>query len=205
MKITKIEAQKNNKNRVNLYLDENFYCGLSLETILKNGIKQGKEIDSSCLEYLRNETEKEIALNNAVGYISKAAKTKKQIRGYLLKKGFEEDTIFFVLKKLEEYNFVNDELYAKQYVKFKTKKNGKNKILMELKLNGVSEELARDCVENFANDKENIVILAEKYLKNKNLDLKTKQKTYRYLLSKGYEMENIFECLNKFFKNNEEV
>lgn len=201
MKITKIEVQKNNKNRVNLFVDENFYCGLSLETILKNNIKQDKDVTHAYLEYLKNETEREVALNKAVGYISKLAKTKKQIKDYLLKKGFEQETIFFVLKKLEEYNFVNDELYAKQYVKFKTKKNGKNKILLELKLNGISEDIAKTSIENFAKDKENIIVIAEKYLKNKELDLKNKQKTFRYLVSKGYEIDNVVECLNKIFKN----
>jgi regulatory protein len=46
MKITKIEIQKNNKNRVNLFVDDNFFCGLSLETIVKNHIKENQEISN---------------------------------------------------------------------------------------------------------------------------------------------------------------
>ena len=54
MKITKIEIQKKNKNRVNLYLDEEFYCGLSLETIMKNHLKEGFEINENQIEFLKN-------------------------------------------------------------------------------------------------------------------------------------------------------
>ena len=53
MKITKIEVQKKNKSRVNLYLDGEFNCGLSLETIVKNGIKEGREITDEQLEFLK--------------------------------------------------------------------------------------------------------------------------------------------------------
>ena len=201
MVITKIEVQKNNKNRVNLFVDDEFCCGLSVETIMKNNLKVGKDINEELLNYYKVETEREVALNKAVNYISKQAKTEKQVKDYLIKKGFETDVVFEVLSKLKEYSFINDENYAKQFVKFKTKKNGKRKILMDLKRNGVDEETANKSIGILCNDKESIVSIAEKYLKNKTLDLKTKQKTYRHLISKGYEMDDVVWCLNQFFKD----
>ena len=39
--VTKIKIQNSDKNRVNLYLDGKFFCGLELETVVKNGIKVG--------------------------------------------------------------------------------------------------------------------------------------------------------------------
>lgn len=201
MKITKIEVQKNNKSRVNLFVDDEFYCGLSVETILKNNVKPGMDIEEQTIQTFKNETEKEIALNKAVNYVSKQAKTKKQITDYLFKKGFEEDIVNYAITKLKEYNYINDEVYAKHFVKFKTSKNGKRKILMQLKLNGVDEETAKSSIEKYCEDEKSIFNVAEKYLKNKILDIKTKQKLYRHLISKGYEMENVTNCLNKFFKD----
>ena len=202
LEITKLEIQKNNKNRVNVFLDGDFYCGLSLETVMKNSLKVGSNVDKENIDYLKNETETEIALNKAVGYISKYAKTKKQIKDYLFKKGFDEFVVDFVISKMEEYNFVNDEQYANAFVKSKTKNNGKKKILMQLKQNGINEQVANLSVENFSKDDENIFSICEKYLKNKPIDIKTKQKTYRFLISKGYETEDVLKCLNKFFKDN---
>lgn len=203
MKITKIEIQKRNKNRVNLYLDDEFSSGLSVETVMKNHLKEGQEIQKEDLEILICETEKEIALSKAVSYISKCQKTKKEIFKYLSSKGFEENIINFVVEKLEEYKFIDDEQYVKNYIKFKNKNNGKRKLAMELKQRGVDDQLSRENLEIFTEDRKNIVYALEKYLKNKELDLKTKQKAYRFLASRGYESEDILFALNDKFKSEE--
>lgn len=206
MKITKIEVQKKNKNRVNLYLDENFYCGLLAETIIKHRLKEGQDISLEFVEFLKNHTENEMALNKATAFISKSQKSRKQVFDYLLKKGFEENSINFALEKLGEYNYINDELFAKSFVKFKTKSNGKRKILMELKQKGVDECLAKEKIEEYAKDCQSIVNVAQKYLRGKDLsDIKTKQKAYRFLASKGYESGEIVKTLNKFLKEGDEI
>lgn len=206
MKITKIEVQRNNKQRASLFLDDEFYCGLSCEIVVKNRLKEGMEVNTFFVDSLRNEAEKEIALSKTLNFISKSQKTERQIKDYLNKKGFEGNTIDYVLQKLKEYNFVDDEQFANNFVKYKTKSSGRRKILMELKQKGVSEEVAKISVETYSQDDENIYNVAQKYLKLKERDLKTKQKAFRFLLSKGYESEKIIVCLNKFFKeedNNE--
>ena len=206
MKITKIEVQKKNKNRVNLYLDDSFYCGLLAETVVKYRLKEGAEINANFVEFLKNETENEMALNKATSFISKSQKSKKQVFDYLLKKGFDETSIDFAIKKLSEYNYVNDELFAKNFVKYKTNSNGKRKILLELKQKGVEDSLAKQQIEEFSNDSENIKHVAQKYLKGKDLsDIKTKQKAYRFLASKGYESSDILSALNKMLKEVDEV
>ncbi|MBQ3214455.1 MAG: regulatory protein RecX [Clostridia bacterium] len=204
MKITKIEIQKKNKNRVNLYLDEEFFCGLSLETVLKNHLKEGIEVEEDKIKFLVFETEKEMALSKAVGYISKCQKTKKEVYKYLIQKGYDEEIINYVISKLEEYNFVDDTLYAKNYIKFKNKNSGSRKIEMELKQKGINEEVAKESLEKYSNDREFVLMVATKYMKNKEKDLKNKQKAYRHLASRGFISEDIIFALNQIFGNNEE-
>lgn len=204
MKITKIEIQKKNKNRVNLYVEEEFFCGLSLETVVKNHLKEGNEIEENKLNFLIFETEKEMALSKAVGYISKCQKTKKEVFKYLLQKGYDEQIINYVISKLEEYNFVDDISYAKNYIKFKNKNNGSRKIEMELKQKGISEEIAKESLEKYSNDREYVLSIATKYMKNKDKDIKNKQKAYRHLASRGFNSEDIIYALNQIFKNNNE-
>lgn len=204
MKITKIEIQKKNKNRVNLYLDEEFFCGLSLETVLKNHLKEGIEVEEDKIKFLVFETEKEMALSKAVGYISKCQKTKKEVYKYLIQKGYDEEIINYVISKLEEYNFVDDTLYAKNYIKFKNKNSGSRKIEMELKQKGINEEVAKESLEKYSNDREYVLMVATKYMKNKEKDLKNKQKAYRHLASRGFISEDIIFALNQIFGNNEE-
>lgn len=201
LQITKIEVQKKNKNRVNVYADGEFYCGLSLETIMKNRLKEGQSITKESLDFLITQTEKESAVARAVNFISKVQKTKKQVKDYLLKKGYDEDTSCYAIEKLEEYHFIDDELFAKNYINYKNKTSGSKKIKMELKNRGVEEELIKASLEDYANDRASIESVANKYLKNKPLDAQTKQKAYRHLLSKGYSYDDISYALNKIFNS----
>lgn len=205
MIVTKIEIQKKNKQRINLYLDNEFYCGLSLETIMKNRIKEGQDLSKDSIDFLKNQTEKEIALSKAVSYISKSQKTLNEITKYLVKKGFDEDVCSYVVEKMQEYNFIDDELYVKNYIKFKNKNSGKKKIVLELKQKGIDENIINNSAEEYLKDRSYIKNVAEKYLKNKERDLKTKQKAFRFLVSRGYETEDIKWALDCFFKedNNE--
>ena len=42
--ITKIEAQKKNEDRVNIYLNEQFFMGIYKEIVFTLGLKKGMEI-----------------------------------------------------------------------------------------------------------------------------------------------------------------
>ncbi|MCC5424208.1 recombination regulator RecX, partial [Clostridium botulinum] len=47
--ITKIEVQKRNKDRVNVYIDEEFNFACSSELIYYHNLKKGKVIDENSL------------------------------------------------------------------------------------------------------------------------------------------------------------
>lgn len=203
MIITKIEYQKRNKSRVNLYADEKFIGGLSVETVMKNHIKVGQEINENTLSYLTTQTEKEVALNLATRYIAKSQKTAKEVTDHLLKKGFEQEAVDFVIEKMQEYGYVDDELYAKSFVKFKSKDNGKRKLKYALKNKGISEEIIGENLDNL-DSTEAVKNTLEKYLKNKPLDQKTKEKAYRHLASRGFESGEIVSALNKYIKEKDD-
>ncbi|NLB12267.1 recombination regulator RecX, partial [Candidatus Dojkabacteria bacterium] len=50
MKVTKLVSQKRDPDRVNMYIDEEFFCGISLDGIAKFNIYLGKELEESDLE-----------------------------------------------------------------------------------------------------------------------------------------------------------
>ena len=61
--ITKIETQKN-KSRVNIFIDDSFFCGLNKETAVIFGLKVGKEIDEESLRQAVFESEVKSAFEN---------------------------------------------------------------------------------------------------------------------------------------------
>lgn len=202
MEITKLEIQKNNESRVNLYLDDKFFCGVSLELVVKEHLKVGNEIDNEYLQNLILEDEKSKALSKAVKYIGSNLKTCKQIRDYLKKKEYNLITIDYVIEKLQEYNYIDDENFAKSYILTYEKKYGKLKLKSQLKLKGVSEKIIDKYLEDFKTD--SIISVAKKYMKNKEFTFENCQKLSRFLYSRGYEFDDINSCVNAL-KQGEEI
>lgn len=195
MKITKLEVQKNDKNRVNLYVDDEFYSGIPAELVYLEHLKTGLEIDEKDLKKIIFENEKSKAMSRVTKYIGSSLKTQKQIRDYLRKKEYSEDTIKFVMSKLVEYNYIDDKKYAQAYVLTYGKKYGKLKLKSQLKVKGVSEEIIECVLED--NKVDSIESVASKYLKNKVMSYEVCQKLFRFLYSRGYEFDEINSYINK--------
>ena len=195
MKITKLEVQKNDKNRVNLYVDDEFYSGIPAELVYLEHLKTGLEIDEKDLKKIIFENEKSKAMSRVTKYIGSSLKTQKQIRDYLRKKEYSDDTIEFVMSKLAEYNYIDDKKYAQAYVLTYGKKYGKLKLKSQLKVKGVSEEIIECVLED--NKVDSIESVASKYLKNKVMSYEVCQKLFRFLYSRGYEFDEINSYINK--------
>ena len=54
-KITDLKPQIKKPTRYNVYLDNVFYCGLELETIMKHRLKIGMDVDEEFLENIQLE------------------------------------------------------------------------------------------------------------------------------------------------------
>ncbi len=191
MEITAITPQVKDKTRCSIYVDGRFYCGLTLETTVKNRLKVGQTVTEEYLSEIQLESEKRTALDKALTHITATQKTEKEVADFLVKKGYLPATVEYVLEKMRSYGFVNDEDYAKAYAESKSKKKGVRLIRQELRAKGVLDEQAQAAL---AEIDENAQITAaktilEKYMRGKTVDTPTLQKAYRHLLSKGFSYD----------------
>ena len=197
-KITAIEVQKNDKERCNIFVDGNFFAGISIEIVIKNHLKVGTELDKTSLGELIFSAEKEKALKKALDYVSKTLKTKKQVKDYLEKKGYSVEIILKILDKLIDYGLINDVEYAKRYIESTSKKQGQKLIEYKLMSKGVRKEdiaLAYSDFEEF--DQDRVYNLAIKHLKNKERSRENFAKTYKYLLGKGFLYEEVDGAISR--------
>ncbi len=195
MEITKLEIQKNNSERVNLYLDEKFFSGISLELTIREHLKVGQEIDEEHLNNLILEDEKGKALAKAIKYIGSNLKTTKQVKDYLKKKDYNCHTIAYVIDKLAEYKYLDDDNYARAYILTYSDKYGKLKLKLQLQLKGVSEDIIDKYLDNV--DSSSIENVAKKYMKNKEINFENCQKLSRFLYSRGYDFSEINSLVNR--------
>ena len=195
--ITKIEVQKKDTTRANLYLDDKFFCGISVELCMKYNLKKGLDIDEDFLQNIVFEDEKSKAMNKAVNYISSTLKTTRQIREYLKKKEYSPQTIDYVVEKMKEYKYLDDEAYAKAFINTYSSKYGKMKLISALRSKGVSDKVIDEVFSEDLQLESSIERVAEKYLKNKEINSDTLNKLSRFLYSRGYEFDEINSYVRK--------
>ena len=197
--ITSVSVQKNNKKRCNVFVDNQFFCALNIETIIKNQLKVGLEIQREQLENIVFENQKQEALIKATDYIAKDLKTKKQVKDYLLKKGYTEQVAWYCVDKLKEYNYIDDVEYSKRYIESVNKRQGKRLIEYKLMMKGVKKEDIESAYSEIEVDgKVGAKLVAEKYLKNKELTRENIAKAYRYLVGKGFSYDEASSAINQF-------
>lgn len=198
-KITSISVQTKNKDRCNLFVDGNFFAGISLITLVKNRIKVGDDVNESELKNLLTESERTQAFTKAVEYLSKAIKTKRQVKEYLLKKGYDEQTVWYCIDKLKDYGYIDDSEYSKRYISSCSKNQGKRLVECKLMSKGVKKEDIENAYSDVEIDaKENAKLLAEKRLKNKEITKESIAKTYRYLIGRGFSYDEASYALSFF-------
>ncbi len=188
--ITELKTQAKNKNRVSVYLDGAYYCGLDVATVLKNRLKVGMEIEEQTLIEIQKESELQACFDSALTFISGAIKTEREVYQKLVKKGYLPEICSLAVEKVKSYGYLDDADYAKRYVSTYAKTKGKRLIGLQLKQKGVSDEQVEKAVLEIENQGETAKIIAEKYLKNKQVDKKILQKCYKYLLSKGFDYDD---------------
>lgn len=203
-KITDIKPQVKTPTRCNIYLDNVFYCGLELETVMRYCLKIGTEIERETLDEIQADSERARALDKALSFISRSKKTEKQVRDYLKTKGYTDKTTDEVIEKMASYSFIDDADYAADYAKSLSKTKGKRLIAMELKRKGVSDEDASAAIDDIGDELPAARAIAEKYSRSKEKTRENSLKCYKYLLSKGFSYETAKEATDEIFKNEDD-
>lgn len=199
--ITKIEIQKKNKERVNIYLDEEYAFSISAELVYKENLKVKDVVD---IEKLKSVADKESYLrckNSALKIIERSYKTEKEVIEKLQMKGYEQNHIEASIEFLKEYKFLNDDYYAEAFIKDKLNSKGSQRIKQDLIKKGIPRDKIEEKLEGIDKSagKNTARVLANKKLriiqKSENDTYKISGKLYRFLISKGYTYDVVKEVV----------
>lgn len=201
--ITDIEIQKKNKDRVSVFLDGEFFCGLDTFTMQKHFLSIGKQVSKEKLLEAVFESEVESAFEKSMRQIESRLKSEKEIRDYLDGKTYKEEVIEATVDRLKRYNYINDGEFCRQYINSYLNRWGRKKIEYMLKSLVLDKEVFNNALEEVPCQVEVCYKLAIKHIGSKDFDYTQKQKTFSHLMQKGFISDVIKEALSRINNINE--
>lgn len=158
---------------------------------------------------MSRETEK--AMDMAVKYLSFKSRTMSEMVNHLKKKEVEDSVIDYVMEKLLEYRYINDEIYLKNYVENNRQLNyyGSRRMLQDLRKRGISEALLLSMADLFPKEIEYQcgLTIATKNMKllNGQSVLQKKKKIYDKLNRMGYPMDMVLDIIKELDLKDEPI
>ena len=201
MQITAVTPQVKDKTRCNIEVDGRFYCGMKLETVMREGLKVGRAVTEEELSAMQLESEKATALDKALVHISASMKTERDVRDFLKRKGYLGETVEYVIQKMKGYGFLDDAAYARSYAEHVSSRKGARLIAAELHRKGIGDEEICGALEELEGEEEAAKAILAKYLRGKDLtDPKTVRKAYSHLISKGFSYDTARAALTSYLE-----
>ena len=141
-RITAIEPQQKNPQRLNIYLDGEFAFGLA--AIVAAWLKVGQELGEEKIASLKAEDECEVTYQKALHFLNYRPRSSAEVRQNLLKRGISESLTNATVDRLQSAGLINDETFARNWVENRNafRPRGKPALRMELRRKGLSEEIA---------------------------------------------------------------
>ena len=196
--ITEVKPNKRDKDRVNLYLDGEYYGSISALVAAAKRLEEGKEIDEKELANIIFESDKRNAFEYALGYISRYVCTEKKIAQKLYDKGYGKVVVEYTIEKLKSYNYIDDREYAVRYVEVNRGVKGTRRLRDELKQRGVASEYIECALKSVTNEEDDAYAIAVKHAAGNDLaDEKYVARLVRFLSYRGYGHDVIARCLSR--------
>ena len=145
----------------------------------------------------------EAATEKIQRYCAYQERCQSEVRQKLREWQIEPQKAEQLIKELVSNGFVNDERFAKVFARgrFKIKSWGIAKITNELKKRGISDNCIAKALKEIDTEayQETLTKLAQQWLSKQKTEPEfvRKQKLFRYLISKGYQIDEVWDFINK--------
>jgi len=189
-RITALEVQKRDRERVSVYLDDRFAFGLP--AIVAARLKRGQFLSEAEVEALQEEAAVEGAYNRVLDYLGFRPRSRAEVIAYLQRREVPERQASSILDRLERAGLLDDDAFAQFWVENRERfhPRGPRALRYELRRKGIGNEAieqALGSVDSLASAYQ----AAEK--KARQLDCQDRPAFYRklveYLARRGFDYE----------------
>ena len=189
-KITAIIVQKRNRERVNIYLGEEYAFGLA--RIVAAWLQVGPFLSEENIAELQVEDAREVAYLQALKFLDYRDRSIAEVRRHLRKRDIPEIVIDDVIERLQRGGLVDDQQFAHNWVenRMEFRPRGRRALAHELQQKGISAEIIQEAIDQ-CNDEVLAYQAAIKQSKKfNNLDWNDyRKKMFGFLARRGFSYE----------------
>jgi regulatory protein len=196
-KITDIRQQQKRRDRYSVYVDGKYVCSFSEGELLRLGLHRGQRLNEEELARLKDESHQDKAYMKALDQLSRRPRSEWELRDYLKRKGYADESAGRVIERLSKLGYVDDGDFARRWVENRRllKPVSKRRLRQELKQKRVGESIIESVLEEDAADERQVLkdLIERKRRQAKYQDdLKLKQ----YLSRQGFSYDDIRSVLD---------
>lgn len=201
MKITSIERSKRNKDKLMVYIDDEYNFSVSEEDYLTLNLYEKKEITEDEINYIKNSVNFRRAKSTAVRFLSLKLRSEAEVVQKLENEGFDSNTIERVIEELKSLGYINDRLYVQKFIFDRSKLKPKSKKLLKYELinKGIKEEVIDEILSDWKVDESAVAegLVRKKFGKYNLNDEKIIKKVYSFLQHRGFSYELASRVIKK--------
>ncbi len=150
--ITRLEAQRRNKERVSVYIDEEFAFGVDVMVALT--LHKGQQLSDAEIAQLQAADEVHRAYLSAVRLLAIRPRSQAEIERRLREKGFAAEVVAAAVERLQREQLVDDAEFARYWSENRSlfRPRSVRALRYELRQKGVSSEDMEDALEAVDDD-----------------------------------------------------
>ena len=216
-RITDIKQAVRDQDRVNIYVDDKFFCSLDISQVVDLKIKVGKELSDAERAELKRASEFGKFYQRALEYALMRPRSEKEIRDYLNRKtlsrrvrvknrktgeyqtrekqGYDKSLVPLVLERLNARGYIDDQRFAELWVENRNVAKGTStkKLRNELMQKGISHQVIDSVLDESARNDEDEL---RKIIARKANRYPDQQKFIQYLVRQGFNYSDVIDALS---------
>lgn len=190
LEITRVEALKRPKFRYRIHFDS-YSIDLHEDVMIKYRMIKGASFTKADLEEIIAADERQRGYADAILYLSRKPRTIYEITQRLGEKGWSENTISDVIRRLAQEKLVDDAVYAQEWARQRVGNRGKGKLWIrhELRQKGVAKPLIEEALGEVSEEDEYASAFQlglKKWNSTKGENMDKRRKTGAFLMRRGY-------------------
>ncbi len=188
--ITLLQVQKRNKERVNVFLDNEYAFAVPMNVALT--LKKGQQLSVAEVEQFQQDGEIDLAYGRALRYLGMRPRSSAEIVTYLKRKEYDEAIVDVVVRRLHTRGYLDDDAFARFWVENRNRfrPRGAQALRHELRQKGVDRETIDATLED--QDEEAAAWAAAEPKVGRWADLEKfefEQKLMAYLARRGFRFD----------------